>query len=103
MLLLDKMRICRYFRRPISGPSEPETPDDGRLREIKVLLLQNTPFHPQGVASEAFQFKITGLVILRFLERARRARPSKLRLCRYPAEGVPALTAPRIKHCVVIK
>jgi hypothetical protein len=81
MLLADKSRICRYFRRPISGPIKPETSDDDRLREITLFLpLQPTPFHVQGFA-EALQLALMELGSMRLLDRARRARPSELIPC----------------------
>jgi hypothetical protein len=81
MLLPDKSRICRYFRRHISGPSEPETPDDVRSRAITLFIsLQSTPFHVQGVASAVLQLDLIELGSIRFLDRARRAWPSGLKL-----------------------
>jgi hypothetical protein len=80
MLLSDKLRTCRYFRCPISGPSDPEIPDDVRSREITLpLLSQVTEFHLQGVALEASQLELMLLGSMRFLDRARRARPSELK------------------------
>jgi len=81
ILLADKLRTCRYFRSPISDPMEPETSDDDRSRETTLfLLLQPTPYHLQGVALEAFQPEVMLLGSMRFLDRARRARPSELKL-----------------------
>jgi hypothetical protein len=82
MLLALKLRFCRYFRCPISGPIEPETPEDDRSREITLFLpLQPTPFHAQGVASEAVQLDLRELGSMRLLDRERRARPSELKPC----------------------
>jgi hypothetical protein len=43
--------------------------------------LQPTPFHVQGVASEALQLVLMKLGSIRVLDRARRARPSELIPC----------------------
>jgi len=81
ILLADKLRTCRYFRSPISDPMEPETSDDDRSRETTLFLLsQPTPYHLQGVALKAFQLEVILLGSMRFLDRARRARPSELKL-----------------------
>jgi len=81
MLLADKKRSWRYFRRPISGPIDPETSDDDRSIEITLLLsLQATRCMYKEWHQKCSSWILWNLAVrTRLLDRSRRARPSELK------------------------